>query len=156
MAYKLENFIYDLETYIKANLNTKLTEINAENSDSLLSLFDASAYFVQTLDDRVTNWSQFVFIQAGNPALDQAEFGGLALTYPIGVYLMLPSDNLDEKNARRIFRFAEALQDVILSGFWSVAKKKFKVQGVDAMALVELNATRSMISTGITLEASFG
>lgn len=156
MAYKLETLIFDLETYLKANLNTRITAINTENGDTLLSTFDASSYFVQTLDDRVTNWSQFVFIQAGNPTLDQSEYGGLALTYPIGIYLMLPSDNLNEMNARRIFRFSEALQDVVLLGFYSTSKKKLKVQSVDAMALVELNATRSMISTGITLEASFG
>ena len=156
MSYEIEDFLTDLEAYYKANLNTAITAKNTAKGDTLLSSLNNSAFFIQTLDERVANYDPFFMIQAGNATLDDSVRGSAVETYPVAVMIALANTNLSDKTAARIFRYNSILKDLALKGFWKVAKKPFKVQSVDLMGLVEMDSSRTVLSTGLTLEVSFG
>jgi len=156
MIYEIEDFITELDLYFKESLNPAITAKNTAKGDNLLTLFNVKSFFIQTLDERVNNYPQFFMIQAGNPTLDDSVRGSIVETYPVAVLIGLSSNNLDEKNAARIFRYNSIIKDLILKGFWKVSPRSFKVNSLDLMSLVELDATRAVISTGLSLEVSFG
>ena len=155
MDYKIENFIYDLEANLKANLTSYIDAINTANGDSLLEAFADESYFIQTLDERVANYNQFIILQAGNPALNSGLGGAVALTYPLAVYLSFDAGNSDV-GAKRLFRYLDALMECVMENFWKVSSKKFLISGVDQMALIDIDKSKRVVATGITLEVSFG
>ena len=56
MAYDLELLMDDVKSILKSNLNTKISAINTEKSDSTTLLtVDNDAYFLQDLDHRSVN-----------------------------------------------------------------------------------------------------
>jgi hypothetical protein len=61
MKYDLENLLDDIETVLKTNLNTKITQLNTEKSDAIvLRSVPSQAYFFETLDQRVANYNPFI------------------------------------------------------------------------------------------------
>jgi hypothetical protein len=62
MAYDIEGLLTNIETILKANLNTKITAINSEKNDSIVldSVLDASYQY--DMDDKEANYNPFMLI----------------------------------------------------------------------------------------------
>ena len=155
MALKIEDFVYSLEAEMKLNFNSYLTAINTEKGDSMLTPFAPESYFVQTLDEKVTNYNEFVIIQAGNPTLNGSERSTAILTYPVAVYMSFDQGTTDV-GGKKLYRYLDALLKFILEKFWDVAPKVFKIQSLDQMALIDIDKSKRVVATGIVLEVTFG
>ena len=74
MAYDLELLMDDVKSILTSNLNTKISAINTEKSDSTTLLtVDNDAYFLQDLDHRSVNYNPFVFYSCED--IDGTGFG---------------------------------------------------------------------------------
>lgn len=156
MACKIEDFIFGLEADMKLNFNSYLTAVNTAKGDSLLTPFANESYFVQTLDERVTNYEQFIILQAGNPTLVKSDRGAAAVTYPVAVYMSFDQGTTDGDAAKKLYRYLDALFTYILESFWTAACKPFKVTSLDQMALIDIDKSKRVVATGLVLEVSFG
>jgi hypothetical protein len=159
MYQGVEEYTTALVSYLKTALASKITAINTEKSDSVLTALNSNAYFIQTLDGRITNYPDFVYIQVGQPNIDDTNLGALVVSYPISTYIVLGSLNLEDDNkiAQKLFRYHRALVEVVRDSADTVLKRyKTKVVSLDPAGFVELDASRPVIATGITQELTVG
>lgn len=154
MRYDIELFLSDVETYLKANLNTKLTAINAEKADSItLKPVDDAAYFCQSLNDSVTNYNPFVYY-----GVDSIESNGIGPAtsngYKVEVAIVVSDqgESLDV-NKRIMFRYHRALTELFQEGYASVARGvKIKVQSLVPISVQLMNSSAEARAIGVTLD----
>ena len=155
MVLKIEDFVYNLQDAMKADFSSFIDAVNTERGDTMLSHFADESYFIQTLDERVANYDQFVIIQAGNPTMNGTERSTSLVTYPISVYMSFDAGTTDT-GGKKLYRYLDALVRFMLDKFWEVSLKPFKILNLDQMALIDIDKSKRVVATGITLEVSFG
>jgi hypothetical protein len=142
--YDIESFISDLDTFLKANLNTQLTVIDAEKNDGItLPPVGADAYFFQTLNDTVTNYNPFVFY-----GVDQVEAEGVGpatrRAYSVDVVLCFTDSGGDAPNVvvKKLFRYARALEEIFLSNWDKMGRApKIKVKSLVPVSFKFVNSS---------------
>lgn len=127
--YDIESVLVDVKAFLLANLNTQISAINTEKNDSAtLKTVDSTSYHLQFLEDRV---------DLSDPMLlygeyDEPVVNGLgptaAITYRVGIWLVLEDSGIDPYIVTKLFRYRRALIDVFQANWASFAKEhKMKI-----------------------------
>lgn len=150
MRYDAESFLRDIETYMKANLNTQINLINAEKADFLIDEVDADAYIFQTLDDSVVNYSPCVFYYVEN-IVSEGIGPHTSEDLAIEVVIIL-SDTKDGLLPYKLLRYLRALKDLFNLGFNKVHfNKKLKVESLVPISFALQNTTSYVHAIGVRL-----
>lgn len=154
--YDIDSWIDDFETFIKANLNTYITQVNTEKSDSLLKTIDSNAYFFQTMNDRVANYDPFIFY--GISDLESIGIGPqLSEKYMIDLIVVLTDTGQDLLTGKKLLRYNRALKEMIKKS-WDIIGKgmKLKISSLVPVAFKLANSSNEYRAIGITIEVNLG
>jgi hypothetical protein len=150
--FDLENLMDSLDAYFKANLNTKITAINAEKNDSIiLPLLDTNAFILGDLENTNKNFNHFILIQMTNS--NTIVVGNqVAQEYTIEI-LMFMSDNYQEKQSwRKVYRYWRALLETA-QGAWDKTRigSKADITTLNPISVDVNQSSNSMKLFGIEL-----
>lgn len=156
MTYDIENLMDDIETFMKANINTKIAAINAEKADStVLKTISDSAYFFQSLDERVTNFNPFVFY--GLAANIESEGIGPAVSKILPINIAVITFDSNQANiGKRYLRYNRAIEEIFLEKWDQVSNNATKVK-VRTPVLIDftiLNDSQPFRVVGVELEVT--
>jgi hypothetical protein len=156
MVYDLESFLDDLNGVLKAHLNDEVLAIVA-GKNGLISVptIDADAYYFQTLDQRVVNYSPAVFVFVSNGIPDDSAGGGVVATYEIDVYVIFGNQNQPDLE-RLLFRYHEALKNTIANRWKTFTRLDCRITSLEPAGFAALNQTQVVRATGLTIEVTFG
>ena len=120
--YDIENLLSDIETTLKADLNTQIAAVEAEKVaagngiPNGLPDVSAEAFFEQTWEDKILNYSPAIFF-----GIEDIRAQGLgpatAETYTIFVEVVVSEASNDRFGAKRIHRYARAIKETIQNKF---------------------------------------
>jgi len=151
--FDIESLLAEIETFMKDNLNTKLLAIDAEKNDGIvLKPVDSTAYFFQTLNEKVVNLNPFIFY--GVDDIDTVSDGpGTLEDITIGVILVLADDAEDDTVARRMLRYNRALKELFADNFDKTTNKvKLSVKAYPPTQFTsEVNSSKPSRAAAITL-----
>ncbi len=151
--YDLEALMYEVEAFLKLRLNTEISAISTEKNDGLsLATIGSNAYAVQSLDDKIMNYSEFVFIQC----MDIKTVGQGPATskdYSITALIVSASKQNQLNQVKRMFRYGRAMERVF-EKYWDSTnsqKIKFKIESIPPQDYTDLNQTKSYRVAGVVL-----
>lgn len=155
MAYDVENFFDELEDFMQANLNTRISAINTEKNDSItLDTVSSSAYFFLTLDETVANYDPFIFYSIGG-----IESDGIGphtgKTYLVDVALVMTSDGVDSNSRKRTLRYHRALTEIFEENYQEINKRvNIKVNSLEPITFATQNDSQLYRAVGVQLQVT--
>lgn len=156
MTYDIDSWVTDFETFLKANLNGKITALNTEKGDApqLLTIADG-AYFFQTLNDKIANFNPFIFY--GINDIEPGPIGpAMSEKYLIDLIVVVVDVGQDLLIGKRLLRYNRALKDLIQSNWSSIGDgNKLKVRTLVPVAFKLANTSNEYRAIGITIEVNF-
>lgn len=156
--YDVETFFADLETFMKANLNTKIAAINTEKSDSItLATVADEAYFFQSLDERVANYNPIIFYGLTSDVESDGIGPYTSKKLKVNVTIIVNDQNLASLG-KRYLRYNRALEEIFLEN-WDRAVNngiKLKVTSPVLIDFTLLNDSQPYRVVGVELEANIG
>lgn len=155
MTFDIETFLSELETYLKANLNTKITAINTEKGDSpQLASINSDAYFLMTMDEAVANYDPFVYYGIQDIVSDGIG-PGTAKAYTVVVALLFADSASDQLNGKRVLRYSRALNEVIDEKYAEISYSvKTKVKSLVPISLSLIDTTNNYRAVGVEIEVT--
>ena len=157
MAYDLENLLDDVKGIMTTNLNTKISAINSEKSDTTTLLtVDNSAYFLQELDNTSVNYNPFVFYNC-----EEIEGTGLGPLTPqeflINCIIVVADQSAQGDLPIRMFRYLRCFKEIFEENFSIKANANFiSINLLTPIPLTSLNETHEFRATGIQIKTSLG
>jgi len=149
--YDNENFLSDLQAVIVSNLDAKISALNTEKGDSVLSSFDSNAIFIQEIYGTVANYDPFVLIYIEDMPLDSAIGGAHITGLKLNVLICFCQNN-DSDRYKRIFRYQRAIYEVIEEKYNNIFRGvKVKLSNLTPVALASENA-QIFDAVGVGLE----
>jgi hypothetical protein len=116
--YDVELLLADIKSIMTTNLNTKITAINTEKGDSLLTAIDSNAYFLQDMNQN-SGIVYDPFIYYGVEDVATVSIGGhTSKQVSIPVIMVLSDVGQASSPATRLFRYWRALEE-IFEEHWS-------------------------------------
>jgi hypothetical protein len=152
--YDVEVFLSDIETLLKANLNTKLGSIDTEKNDGItLKTIVSDAYFFQELNSKVANYNPFILY--GVEGLGTKALEGFAVQEVTVSIVIVVSDDGDDLNiAKRMLRYSRAIQEVFEENFCLTENAvKLVIQNLMPVEFNMLNSSESYRAVGVNLIA---
>lgn len=144
-----------IETFIKANLNTKLAALDTEKSDGItLATIATDAYFLETLDRGVA--SHKAFIVYGIEAGEAVGIGpGTSEKWKIFVVLVLSDEGSDTQIVKRLLRYQRGLKEIFETSWASITTAvKFKIASLRAVPIELFDSSFPCRAIGIVLETT--
>ena len=154
--YDLEKLLNDIETILKANLNTKLAAIDTEKADSItLATVDSTAYVRQSLNGETVNSDPFIFYGVDEIETVEGLGFGTNAKYSITVMLILADMNADLDIANRMFRYLRAIQEVFQEN-WNETDNGVKlfISSLAPIAVTDMDTNATYRAIGVKLEAT--
>lgn len=153
MRYDLESLLYDIETMLKAKLDTEIDAVETEKNDGLLlPNIGQNAYAVQTLDNQTMNYEQFVFLGVTDI---RTNGNGPGTSKDYGVVVMIVSGGKPNQlqNIKRMFRYGRALETVFEKNWDRIGSHriKFKIESIPPQDYQNLNGTKMFQAVGVVL-----
>jgi hypothetical protein len=150
--YGIEEFMTDVEAFLKQKLNTKITEINTEKGDFALDLISDDAYLLQTWNDRLANFNPILFYRVANVNSD-GNGPALRKAYSVDVVVILEDVGQDDNIAKRLFRYSRALEEIFITD-WATMKNsvKLKVDSLVPVSFKLVNSSEDYRAIGVTLD----
>lgn len=125
MKYDTERLLDDLMAILKTNLNTKISEIQAEK-DSLLGagnfavpLIDDEAWF-DSLDDKAVNFDPYVYYGVNDQnviELSSADASEISIFFTV----VLHYNGDDASMFRKMLRYIRAMQEVVTANYDAIS-----------------------------------
>ena len=155
MRFDAEQFVKNLETNVKANLNAEITQLNTDKGDSLLSTLDSEAFYMQDIKSSAYNYDPICLIYVNDATLEEFSFDASINTYEI--YLIIGySEQNDINNGYRLLRYQKAIENYIAKNQNKVFRGvKASVNSLNPITLV-LNESKQMNAVGVALEITIG
>lgn len=157
MSYDIESLIYDFDTMLRANLNTEIDAINTEKNDSFaIDPITTNAFAVQSLDDVIDNYKNFVFTM-----LNEIQTDGIgprtATTFHILVLIVASGTSNETQSSRRMFRYGRALKQCFENNWASTAQLpiKLKIDQIPPQDYMDMNATQKFKTVGVSISGGF-
>lgn len=157
MAYDLENLMSDVKSIMVDNLNTKISALNTEKSDSTTLLtVDNNAYFLQELDSTTINYNPFIFYSC-----EEIEGTGFGPNTPqeflINCILVLADQSAYSDIPSRMFRYLRAMKEIFEENFSIKTNSNFiSINQITPIPLTGLNDQQEFRATGIQIRTSIG
>lgn len=149
--YSFEDFIAELDAFMKANLGGYITQMITDKTDILLEVPSANAYFFQSLEGEV-NYSPFVFY--GETATETrangpTEVNGFTLQVAI---IMENSNQATGVLGKSLLRYRECLRAMFNQGWNGVNKRvKLEVSGISPFPF-SFGTEPSHVGIGVNLQ----
>lgn len=154
-VYDIESLLDDIETFLKADLNTIITSINSEAADDIDMLtVDSSAYFLQELNSKTANYDPFILYGVSeSETISNGEH--LLMKASIEVIIIF-EDNGNETNIPKLaFRYNRALRDTIKNNWYSSTNaNKLEMEDLMPIPYTKLNSSNKARATGIKIVTS--
>lgn len=153
--YDSESLLDEIEAALKASLNTKIQDINAEVSDGIvLKEIDNSAYILQELNTTQTNMDPFIFYGISN-MLTTAE-GPYALANISVEILIIFADNGNEKSIPKLaLRYNRALREALQDNWQMINNaQRLTIEDLLPVPYTDLNTSETGRATGIKVLTS--
>jgi hypothetical protein len=151
----IETVLDDIETFLKANLNTQIAALNTEKADSItLDTVASDAYILQSLNNTVTNFNPWVFYGIETTKSD-GKGPSTAVTYVINVIIALTDNGNDTNIGRRMLRYSRVLKDLFETN-WRIISDRltFTVESLEPISFKLQNNTASYMAVGVQLETT--
>jgi hypothetical protein len=153
MSWGIEQIINAVETYLKANLGTKLTAINTENGDSILDSISSAAYYKQFIDSE-PNYDPFIVMGVIEAKVNDNVYQVVNQNYSVDVIIFFETVDA-ETDYKRVFRYQKALLEVLGEGFNDIFRqKKIAVTGLAPVTVQITKNSQLHRATGVSLEVS--
>lgn len=115
-----EVLLNNLETVLKANLNTKITAINSEKSDSItLTAIDNNAYQLDT-DDKISNYNPYIIYMISEQTTE-ARGSATAENIVINIALIVTDNGNDLNIVKKMLRYRRCLKEVIEDNYRKIS-----------------------------------
>lgn len=151
--YRFEDFINELDAYMKANLGSYIDQMNADLTDLALLKPEAGAYFFQTLMGTDVPFKIFVYYGETGTETDTTgpEQKG---AYEIQVAIILANSNeLQHIMGKRLLRYRDCLIALFNDGWNKVNKRiKLEVAGISPFPFSVVNQAYTHVGIGVTLK----
>ena len=157
--FDLESLLGEVETILKADLNTKIAAINSEKNDNIdMETISNDAYFLQSLSEKSINYDPFILYGVSQFENDDpGNFGFTSTKVLIEIVLVKADEGQDLQIIKKMLRFQRALREVIEDNFDSISHKvKMQVQSQVPIDLNLLNSSHSHKAIGITIKCDLG
>lgn len=159
MTYDLEALLSDIETLLKDKLNAKILAIENEKT-SLgkpigLKEIAANAYFEQTWNDKVSQYTPAIFF--GVEEIAATGSGPVTLeAYKIFVEVVVLDNGMDGFSKNRVHRYSRALKEVFQENFdqlpWGT---KTKIETVRPISFkLDLDSSDEIKVGGVSITTS--
>jgi len=148
--FDIETFTDALETYLKANLNTKITEINTTKGDSLLDQINNEAYIKQFLDS-IPNYNPFIVIGVKDD-ITVVSIGPESIqNFSIDIIIFFTQIGAAD-DYKKAWRYQKALREVIQSGFNSVFRPlKIELSTLTPASVAIQNNSQMQRAVGVSI-----
>ena len=116
----IEEIVFAIETFFKANLNNKLTEIDGEKSDFVLKSIDTEAYLFGDLNDSIANFDPFFFHYVDDiVSIVTGPNIAKVVTHEMTIIF---ADGSEDKGtiSRRVLRYLRALEEVASAAYFEI------------------------------------
>jgi len=153
--YDTEDFLDNVKAVLVANLNTKLTAIDAAKTQDTLSLpqVAAAAYAFQGLNEEVINFDPFI-VYGVESIVTIPQLQGSANDVTVSVVLALCENGKNEID-RLMLRYSRAMKEVIEENYQSVGKgMKMVVSEFMPISFKFLNSDDNYKAVGININAT--
>lgn len=155
--YTFETFVGELETYLKANLNTVIGEMNTDKSGEAnpitLAEIPSAAYYFQSIAQTEVPYTLFVYYGETGTASRRAG-PDVENAFDLQVAILIGVNNEDPLVfGKRLQRYRECLKEVIRRG-WNTLNKRVKldVTGISPFPFsVVNNQDLTHVGIGVTL-----
>ena len=155
MIHDIETMADDIETFLKANLNTEIGNVNTEKADSItLKTVDSGAYIFQFLNNKVSNFSPFVFYMSMDPESVEGIGPSTGRTLKFLIVICLPQSENDQDNPRVMLRYGRSLQIVFEQNYDRISRHAtFKVDTLSPVSfkLSTVEGTEEYNAVGVVL-----
>lgn len=154
-AYDFENILDNVESILKTNLNTKISEVNTEKSDSItLNDVDSSAYAFQSLNNEIVNFDPFIVY--GLIDIESDGIGPYTSSEAIIQVVLVACDTSEGVGMdRRMFRYQRAIKEVIESNWQSGGLgNKIKIDSLMPMTVKRLDGSEEFKAIGIEIKTN--
>jgi hypothetical protein len=157
MRKDAEGILDRIIAVVKAELNTKITAINAEKNDSVvLDAIDDMAYAVQELNGTVQNYDPFVLVGIDN--IESVGKGPMTSELiSLTAVVILADAGEDSEIVRRLLRYNRCLKDCVQNN-WSDAHMgtRFEISSLVPIQFKLANSSKLYRAVGIQIKTGIG
>jgi hypothetical protein len=157
VKYDIEEYLLQIETYLKANLNTEISAMNLEKNDTIiLKTVSDSAYFIQTLNDSVANYNPHVLL--GVDEIQATPIGPATVKAVTFSIIIILQDSIEDLSiGRRMLRYGRVLEDLFNRGFNAIfPHASFKVLSLVPIAITAVNSNDPYRAVGVQVVTNLG
>ena len=151
--YRFEDFVGDLDAFMKANLPGYIAQMNTDKTDLSLETPDAAAYFFQSLVSSEVPYTTFVFYGETGTATDNSGPDERS-TFTIQVAIITAHTN-ETAGAMglRLLRYRDCLKAMFNDGWNNVNKRiKMNVTGISPFPFSVTNTDATHMGIGVNIE----
>ena len=156
--YRFEDFIADLDAYMKANFNSFIQQMNtdksAEATPIALAELDANAWFFQSLAENEANlFNPFVFYGETSTATNSSGPDEIN-RFTIQVAVILANTNESAGTmGKRLLRYRDCLKAMFNDG-WNKMNKRVKldITGISPFPFATQGTEPSHLGIGVVIE----
>lgn len=151
--YDLEAVLLDIETLLKSRLDAEIDIVEADKNDGLVVAgIGQNAYAIQTMDNVIMNYEQFVFIGVTDIRTN-SNGPGTAKDYGIVCMIVSGGKQNQLQNIKRMFRYGRALEQTFQKNWDRISSHriKFKIESIPPQDYQNLNGTKMYQAVGVVL-----
>ena len=151
--FDLENMVDEVVALVKAQLNTKIAEINAEKADSVtLATIEATAYSVLSLNNGIMNFDPFVVVYVED--IESQGIGpGTADFITLPVIVVAADMGTDTEIYKRMLRYMRALKEIFEENFQRIEPgNNLIIESVAPQYITGLNTNKRHRGAGVALK----
>lgn len=152
-TYSFEDFIAQLDTYMKANLPTYIAQMNTDKTDIALLVPDPKAFYFQTVVDTEIPFDIFVYY--GEVATETL-VNGPAHREKFKLMVSIVIGNSNEATGvvgKRLIRYRECLKAMFRDGWNSINPRiKLEVYGISPFPFSVVNEDVTHVGIGVNLQ----
>lgn len=154
--YRFEDFIDELDAYMKANLGSYIDQMNLDRPDLTLTKPETAAFFFQTLTGSDVPYTVFVFY-GETGTVTQPNGADERSTFELNVAIIIANSNEQgDAMGRRLLRYRDCLKALFNDGWNKVNKRvRLEVTGISPFPFSTLNQEQNThvgIGVAITME----
>lgn len=152
VKFDIETLLSDLETFLKANINTYITNLNTEKNDGItVPTISANAYTLQSWNQSITNYDPFILY--GISAIESDSInGGSSEKYTVEVIVIKADNGNDQNIVKKMFRYSRILKDLFEDKFDLVSNKyNITIQSKEPLPFRPENTSQLYQIVGINL-----
>lgn len=155
MKIDIEYYLDQVESFVKANLNNKLSEIDTEKNDGItLKPINDKAVVFQTLNAFPVNFDPVLFYGIDSVQGESIESANEE-TYQIEISIIL-ADKADKATEKKLLRYHRALKEIFQENYFKIGntREKVRVTSLSPISFTLQNTTNPFRAIGVRIEVS--